>query len=253
MTSRAAQERANALGELGIRQVQAREGALSAELNARRTLGADQATIFRQLGGVASDRGAFTASQIADIRQAQRVVSGANQRAGLQAATTRRGQNLSHQDRQAAIRQRDAASRRTAARRRQGKPLSDAQSQKLVEHIGSARGWIQRLAALYPGKSSTEIRQLLASGGRIQTGTAQSTTATGKQTSHATFETVPAFGDPRVINAAYDLHVFHALSPANQRALRRARLPGAWLRWHHPAGTRVLPDVKASQRSGHAR
>lgn len=242
-TSRAAQEQANALGELSLRGVSARSGGFAAETNARRQLALDQQSILSQLAGVASDQGAFTAQTVGDIQaknaQLANAVNVANihsnatlKAAGLSSAATVKAAGLRSAAtvRAARIKGRTATRKAAAAAH---KPMTDAQSQHIISHIGAARSWITRIHALYPHKSSSDIRALLAGGGQIQTGTAQSTTANGKTTTHPTFESVPAFGNPDVVNAAYDLYTFNGLSPRNQHALRRVRgLPSQWRQWN---------------------
>lgn len=86
------------------------------------------------------------------------------------------------------------------------KPLTRSQQNKVIDQIGEAQTWIQRLSQS-PHITSTMIRGILQGGSTIDVG--------GQKVK------VPKFGHT-VINSAYDLHVFQGLSPANVTALRRA-------------------------------
>lgn len=150
---------------------------------------------------------------------------------------TTRGQNLSHADRQAAL---DYKRNHPNAGK---KPRTTASNDGFIQRIGSARGWIDKIRRLYPDKTPRDIRQLLSAGGKIQTGFAESTTASGKTTKHPTFETVPSFGDADVVNTAYDLHSFGYVSRPNQSRLRdrHVTLPHGWR--HVPASQLTQREI----------
>lgn len=229
-TSRAAQERANALSGLTLKGVQAAEGGVSAEANARSALQSQRAQIGQQLSGIVSDRGAFTVAQEGDIRAANRAAREAarghtltykastqnskrtakSQAAGR--ALTRRGQDLSHADRQAA-----------AQRKRVGKnKVTGTQSGRAVDQINLAVDQINYLKSAHP---SYTIRQWLQDGQALKDVKTQKVTykvpqikGSGPVASHD------------IINAAYDVALHGYLSPANRKALRGVHLPASWKR-----------------------
>lgn len=109
--------KASALEDLTTRQVAARQGQQYATIQARQKFSSDMAKILGQSQSLARQKGAFTASTINSLIQseADRAVTrrGQDKTAASSAASTaatRRGQDLSHKDRQDAIKQRaDAA------------------------------------------------------------------------------------------------------------------------------------------------
>lgn len=228
VTSRAAQERANALGELTLRGVQAQEGRASSIQNAHQQYATDAGGIYKQLIGISQDRGDFTAAQIADIRQAQRTVAAANHRANIQAQTTRRGQNLQHKDRVAAEAGRETRSKRAAAAKankpRKNKITASASSHA-VDQINVA---VQAIRTYGPHNPSHTLRQWLLTGQTLQD-------KNGNKSKVPQIKGAGGISAHDLVNAAYDIATFGSLSRPNRIALRGVHVPAAWKRPVHPA------------------
>jgi hypothetical protein len=108
--------KASALEDLTTRQVAARQGQQFGVLAARQKFTQDMAKILGQSQGLRQQKGAFTASTLNALEQAAlgRAVTKRGQDKTAEAAkarvrATKRGQDLSHQDRVASLNQRAAA------------------------------------------------------------------------------------------------------------------------------------------------
>lgn len=219
VTSRAAQERANAEAELALRGVQAQEGRASSIQNAHSQFGSAASTIYRQLTGIASDRGTFTAQQLGDIQQAQRAIAAQNARARIAAKATTDNSKRTAQS--AADKLAEDARHHHAIEGKKPKPKAEVQgSHKIKAQVVDARAAYERgLAAGWSGKKiAREARK----------------------------QKVPE----HVLVAAADLANFGYVTPGHLRALRQAGVTHIPAAWKHPR--RVLPSVAAANRLGHA-
>jgi hypothetical protein len=211
-------ERASALRDLHTRGVQANEAALFATTNAAQQFASDAKKIGSEQQGLAADKGAFTSATIDSLRQAARDAH--FKQANLDLQTRKTLGDLTGVDpvtgKPTYKSQNDAKNRNARKKKAAGpKPLTADATQKFTQQIGQARGWIDRLVGIYgPSKHST-IRHLVTAGGRVQTQAAVRDKKTNKVLQPAVFETVPGFGDPDIVNAAYDLHSLGGLSRPN--------------------------------------
>lgn len=228
---RAGQERANALGELTLRGTQAVQGGASAELNAHRQFGSDATTVYRQLGGVASDRGAFTASQIADIRAADKAL-----------AETRRGHTLTYK---ASRSRAGETARHNRATERNARDRENRQRNKDASKLGASVLGGNKPAAKETAGSHKIKGQIVDA--RAEYERQQRAGRSGRQIAkHARKNGVPE----HILVAAADLANFGYVTPGHLRDLRQAgvsHIPKSWRR------ARTLPGVAAANRAGHAR
>lgn len=219
-TSRAALERANALGELTLRGVQAREGRASSVQNAHRQYATDASAIYRQLVGNAQDRGSFTAQQIGEITAAQRSIRAQNARARLTARTSvanskrsartaRRGQNLTHRDKVAAR----GAARTKEAQKTALAVLKGAKPKAETRGSFNFKGYISDVQGLINDGRSHKV-----SDHQIRANLIDGKNPSGKKYSRD------------AVNAAFDLTTLGYLSRPNIVALHRrgVRIPKAW-------------------------
>lgn len=219
--------RANSLAGLGERKVQAASGEQFAVQNARKGYVSDIGKVLQQSQALSQQKGAFTASTINSLAEAyaQRALSARNSQ--RTATTARRGQDLSHQDRQASIQQRrDAAKGKRSAT---GAKLQTAdkhlQFQTAIEGIANA-------AKRYKGRlSRRQIVQTLTTGRSAQTLTVDR--RTNKQLSPAEAKnnpnampvhlpSIPQYGADIKMTAALDVALDGHLSRATQKKLAQA-------------------------------
>ena len=168
--------KASALEDLTTRQVAARQGQQYATIQARQKFSSDMAKILGQSQSLRRQKGAFTASTINSLIQseADRAVTRRGQdktAASSRAATraTRRGQDLSHQDRQDAIRQRAEAARAKGATSLPGgiKLNNRAMHGTVADQVASMESWIRTHKSAFGSRH--EIGQALLQGREGQT------------------------------------------------------------------------------------
>lgn len=144
----------NSLQDLTNRRLEAASGAAYATSTAQRNYASDVGKIGRSYVELANEEGAFTQGRVAELKKekaaqqfqrdlAEMQQSAADKRSRRTARTQTRGQNLSHQDRQAAIKQREeAAKNKPGSGRTVGggvKIQSNSAHQGLIDSIESAK------------------------------------------------------------------------------------------------------------------
>lgn len=227
--SRSAQERANALRGLSLMGVQAAEGGVAAELNARSQLQQQRADIGKQLQGIEADKGAFTVSQLEDIRAADRAFR--EQKRGhdlTYKASTRNSRRTaaSNRARLDETKRHNQATERTAAARVAGKgrknKVTGSQSGHAIDQIALARQTIRTYAG---HQDRASIRAWLHKGESLKDKT------TGKVVDKVPKVTnAGPISSDALITAAFELEYHQHLSAASRRALRGVHLPRAWKR-----------------------
>jgi hypothetical protein len=227
-TSRLGEARAGALTELSNRRVQAVEGAGFAKQNAQRELASTLTQLFQRGQDLAKERGAFTASTATELHTAAQeraqqlaIAEGRNTTqtaiANQRNATTRRGQNLSHADRQAAARARGRGGGQTrgGATREELGAAQDVIGQALNEAHGFKAD----------GTSRGDAAALLLNGSKEQR-IALHDPATGKplydkdgKPRVKVIPGVPKIGHQLLLSVALDVAYDGHVSRANHRAL----------------------------------
>lgn len=221
---RLTESRASSLGELTGRESDAAAGLASAIRTRRAQYEGDVKKVRTRQLDVAREAGAFKAATLGDLEKADEDRAARDKISRRSARTTRRGQDMSHADRQAAL-----AAKKAADAAKPGKPrLTPDQRGAADDQLTVARRWISRLTKA--GWSSSQIRQTLETGGSVVVPRADATGAkdpkTGKVKMKEQTITVPKISHAgpikahALINAAYDLEVLGYLSPPNRKALR---------------------------------
>lgn len=164
--------RSAALEDLQTRQVAARQGEGFAVQQARSKYVSDMSKLLERSQGLRREKGAFTASTINALAEAERKRQVTLRGQTLQAQTTRRGQDLSHTDRQASITQRrEAAAQRAAQKAAETMPggakLATPQAHgKVADQVTQMASWIR---ANRGNHSRAEIARDMLSGVSPQT------------------------------------------------------------------------------------
>lgn len=156
---------ANALQDLTNRRVQAASGAAFATQHATDQFARDVNQVRQSYEQLAGEQGAFTQGRVAELKKeaadrqfqydlAQYSQSEQNQRSRISARTQRRGQDLTHQDRQAATQQRhqDATARLNATGNRIG-----SKGPKLASQEAHTSLWQQIQGALPDAKTQKQL------------------------------------------------------------------------------------------------
>lgn len=219
--------RASNLADLSNRRVQARSGEQFAVQGAQQRYVQDIAKVLQRRQDLAGEKGAFEASTVNSLEQAYlgRALSSRNSQ--RTADTARRGQDLSHADRQASIAQRAAAAagKRSATGTKLLSPDKHLEYQTQIQSIASA-------AAKYKGKLSRhQIVQTLTTGRPAQTivvdrrNHKQLTPTEAKNNPNALpvhLPSIPQYDPDIRMTAALDVALDGHLSRATQKKLAQA-------------------------------